>query len=69
MKIQPIETSRLYLRGFTPADARFALGIWNDPEMGKTRQWSRRRRGDGNLTATNICGKSSSWESMRSAAT
>ena len=35
MKIQPIETSRLYLRGFTPADARFALGIWNDPEMGE----------------------------------
>ena len=23
---------------------------WDDPEMGKTRQWSRRRRGVGNLT-------------------
>lgn len=35
MKIQPIETERLYLRGFTPEDARFALSIWNDPEMGE----------------------------------
>ena len=25
---------------------------WNDPEMGKTRQWSRRRRGVGNLTGS-----------------
>lgn len=35
MKIPPIQTSRLTLRGFTPADARFAIGIWNDPEMGQ----------------------------------
>ena len=35
MKIPPIETKRLYLRGFTPADAAFALSIWNDPEMGE----------------------------------
>lgn len=35
MKIPPIETKRLYLRGFTPEDARFALSIWNDPEMGE----------------------------------
>ena len=25
---------------------------WNDPEMGKTRQWSHRRRGVGNLTGS-----------------
>ena len=25
---------------------------WNTPEMGKTRQWSRRRRGVGNLTGS-----------------
>ncbi len=35
MKIPRIETERLYLRGFTPEDARFALSIWNDPEMGE----------------------------------
>lgn len=35
MKIEKIETSRLYLRGFTPEDASFALSIWNDPEMGE----------------------------------
>ena len=35
MKIEKIETPRLYLRGFTPADADFALSIWNDPEMGE----------------------------------
>ena len=35
MNIPPIETERLYLRGFTPKDARFALSIWNDPEMGE----------------------------------
>lgn len=35
MKIQPIQTPRLTLRGFTRDDARFAIGIWNDPEMGK----------------------------------
>ena len=25
---------------------------WNDPEMGKTRKWSHRRRGVGNLTGS-----------------
>lgn len=35
MKIRTIETPRLYLRGFRREDARFAIGIWNDPEMGK----------------------------------
>lgn len=35
MKIPPIETPRLTLRGFTPEDALFAIGIWNDPEMGQ----------------------------------
>lgn len=34
MKIPPIETPRLILRGFRPDDAAFAMGIWNDPEMG-----------------------------------
>lgn len=35
MKIQPIETARLILRGFTKEDALWAYHIWNDPEMGK----------------------------------
>lgn len=35
MKIQPIQTPRLVLRGFTKDDARFAVSIWNDPEMGE----------------------------------
>ncbi|MBD5161854.1 MAG: GNAT family N-acetyltransferase [Oscillibacter sp.] len=35
MKIEHIETPRLYLRGFAPADASFAISIWNDPEMGE----------------------------------
>ncbi len=35
MRIQPIETPRLLLRSFRPEDALFAIGIWNDPEMGK----------------------------------
>lgn len=35
MKIEKIETPRLYLRGFTREDARFAISIWNDPEMGE----------------------------------
>ena len=35
MTLNPIETARLRLRGFTPADADFAIGIWNDPEMGE----------------------------------
>lgn len=34
MKIQPIETERLLLRGFTKEDALWAFHIWNDPEMG-----------------------------------
>lgn len=35
MKIEVIETDRLYLRGFEKSDARFAVSIWNDPEMGE----------------------------------
>lgn len=35
MRIEPIETSRLILRGFTKEDAFWAYSIWNDPEMGK----------------------------------
>lgn len=35
MKIIPIETSRLVLRGFTKDDALWAYSIWNDPEMGE----------------------------------
>ncbi len=35
MKIEPIYTERLCLRGFRKEDARFAIGIWNDPEMGQ----------------------------------
>lgn len=35
MKITPIETPRLVLRGFTKEDALWAYRIWNDPEMGK----------------------------------
>lgn len=35
MKITPIETKRLLLRGFTKEDALWAYGIWNDPEMGE----------------------------------
>ena len=35
MKIIPIETSRLTLRGFTKEDALWAYSIWNDPEMGE----------------------------------
>ncbi len=35
MKIQTIETPRLYLRSFEKDDARFAISIWNDPEMGE----------------------------------
>ena len=35
MKINTIETSRLFLRGFEKEDARFAISIWNDPEMGE----------------------------------
>lgn len=35
MKIERIETERLYLRGFTPEDALFAIGIWNSPDTGE----------------------------------
>ncbi len=35
MKIEVIETTSLYLRGFQKNDARFAISIWNDPEMGE----------------------------------
>lgn len=35
MEIEPIETSRLLLRGFTKEDAFWAYCIWNDPEMGQ----------------------------------
>ncbi len=35
MKIETIETPRLYLRSFEKEDARFAISIWNDPEMGE----------------------------------
>lgn len=35
MKIQTIETPRLFLRGFCKQDADFAIGIWNDPQMGE----------------------------------
>ena len=35
MKIKPIETLRLTLRGFTKEDALWAYRIWNDPEMGE----------------------------------
>lgn len=35
MKIEPILTERLMLRGFTKEDALWAFHIWNDPEMGR----------------------------------
>lgn len=35
MKIPPIETPRLLLRGFAKEDALWAFRIWNDPEVGK----------------------------------
>ena len=35
MKIGMIETERLNLRDFRKEDARFAISIWNDPEMGE----------------------------------
>lgn len=35
MRVEIIETRRLYLRGFRKEDAMFAIGIWNDPEAGK----------------------------------
>ena len=33
MKIETIETKRLYLRGFSKEDAPFAISIWNDPKI------------------------------------
>lgn len=35
MKVKTIETPRLNLRSFEKTDARFAISIWNDPEMGE----------------------------------
>ena len=34
MKIETIETSRLFLRSFTKKDVDFAVSIWNDPDIG-----------------------------------
>ena len=35
MRVETIETKRLYLRPFERTDARFAISIWNDKEMGE----------------------------------
>lgn len=35
MKIEKINTQRLYLRGFEKTDVGFAMSVWNDPEMGE----------------------------------
>lgn len=35
MRIERIETRRLFLRGFERADVPFAVSVWNDPEMGE----------------------------------
>ncbi len=35
MRIQTIETERLYIRSFEKGDARFAIEIWNSPDMGE----------------------------------
>ena len=35
MKVDPIITDRLIIRGFRPADVGFAMSVWNDPEMGE----------------------------------
>ena len=35
MKVKTIETERLNLRSFERTDARFAISIWNDKEMGE----------------------------------
>lgn len=35
MKIEPIGTPRLWLRGFEKDDAEFAFSVWNDREMGQ----------------------------------
>ena len=35
MRIETLETPRLLLRGFQPEDADFAIGMWNDAEIGR----------------------------------
>jgi len=35
MRVETIETERLHLRPFERTDARFAISIWNDKEMGE----------------------------------
>ncbi len=35
MKIETIATPRLDLRNFTPADAPFAISLWNDEKIGR----------------------------------
>lgn len=35
MRIEIIETERLFLRGFEKSDVPFAISVWNDPEMGE----------------------------------
>lgn len=35
MRVETIQTERLYLRPFERTDARFAISIWNDKEMGQ----------------------------------
>ena len=35
MRVETLETERLYLRGFQKEDAIFAISIWNDPEIGE----------------------------------
>ena len=35
MQVGTIETKHLYLRKFQKEDARFAISIWNNPEMGE----------------------------------
>ena len=35
MRVETIETKRLYLRRFQKEDAVFAISIWNDPKMGE----------------------------------
>lgn len=35
MKITNLETENLRIRGFLKSDALFAIGIWNDEEMGQ----------------------------------
>ncbi len=35
MRIERIETPRLYLRNYEKEDMEFVMSIWNDPEMGK----------------------------------